>query len=255
MERVAQGRVALQMYTVRQDQAKDFRGTLRKVAEMGYPAVEFAGYGGLGAEELRELLGELHLTAAGTHTGLEALEKDFAGVVAFHHTLGARFVTVPSLPGNRYTRDEAGFRQAAKDLEAMGARLAAEGLALGYHNHDFEFFQVDGRHGLDLLYEATDPAHLRAELDVFWAKKGGVDPAAYMRKLGARCSLVHIKDMGPDGSFAEVGTGSIDFPSIFAAGEAVGTEWYIVEQDSCRERPPLEAVQLSLENLRRWRRV
>jgi len=243
------------MYTVRDDQARDFRGTVTKVARMGYPAVEFAGYGGLGAEEIRDLLGELGITAAGTHTGMEALQNDFAGVVRFHHTIGAHFVTVPSLPGRRYSRDEAGFRAAAQDLGELGRRLAAEGLALGYHNHDFEFFQAGGRYGLDILYAETDPAHLRAELDAFWAKKGGVDPADYIRKLGARCSLVHIKDMAADGSFAEVGTGSMDFASIFAAGESVGTEWYIVEQDVCKQRPPLEAVEVSLQNLRAWGRL
>jgi len=252
---MARGTVALQMYTVRDAQAHDFRGTLRAVAEMGYPAVEFAGYGGLSAEEIRDLLAELHLQAAGTHTGIEALQRDLPGVVAFHHTIGARFVTVPSIPGQRYPRDEAGFRRAAADLGEIGKRLAAEGLALGYHNHDFEFFRVGERRGLDILYEETDPAHLRAELDVYWAQKGGVDPAAYIRKLGARCSLVHIKDMGADGSFAEVGTGTMDFPSIFAAGDAVGSEWYIVEQDICQLRPPLEAVRLSLDNLRKWGRV
>lgn len=249
------GGIALQMYTVRDDQSKDFRGTLTKVAQMGYPAVEFAGYGGLDAEQIKDLLAELGIVAAGTNTGIEALQKDFGAVVRFHHTIGAKFVTAPSLPGNRYSRDEAGFQAAAKDLGELGRRLAAEGLALGYHNHDFEFFKADGRYGLDILYEETDPTYLRAELDVFWAKKGGVDPAEYMRKLGPRCSLVHIKDMAADGSFAEVGTGSIDFDSIFAAGESIGSEWYIVEQDVCKGRPPLEAVALSLDNLRRWGRL
>jgi sugar phosphate isomerase/epimerase len=252
---VARGGVALQMYTVREEQGRDFRGTLRQVREIGYPAVEFAGYGNLGPEELRTLLAELGLQAAGTHTGLEALERDFAGTVALHRAIGASFVTVPSLSAQRYPRTEAGFRQAARDLDAMGARLAAEGLTLAYHNHDFEFFRVGDGTGLDLLYAEADPAHLHAELDVYWAARGGVDPAAYIRKLGSRCSLVHIKDMAADGSFAEVGTGSMDFPAIFAAGDAVGTRWYIVEQDVCRERPPLEAIRVSLDNLRRWGRL
>ncbi len=252
---MARGRVALQMYTVRDDQARDFRGTFRQVAAMGYPAVEFAGFGGLGAEEVQALLGELRLEAAGTHTGLEALERDFEGQVRFHHAIGARNVTVPSIPGNRYPRNEEGFLRAARDLDAMGRRLAAEGLCLAYHNHDFEFFRAGARSGLDILYEESDPAHLHAELDVFWAKKGGVEPAEYIRKLGSRCTLVHIKDMGADGSFAEVGTGSIDFQAIFGAGDDVGTEWYIVEQDVCRQRPPLEAVRVSLDNLRKWGRA
>jgi sugar phosphate isomerase/epimerase len=255
---VPRARVALQMYTLREDAARDFSGTLRSVAAMGYPAVELAGYGGLGPEALYDLVRGLGLEVAGTHTGIDVLERDFAAVVRLHHVLGARYVTIPSLPGQRYPRNAEGFRRAAQDLEALGRRLAAEGLVLGYHNHDFEFFPVDAageRRGLDILWDETDPQHVRAELDVYWARKAGVDPAAYIRKLGARCSLLHLKDMAPDGSFAEVGTGVLDFAGILAAGDAVGTDWLIVEQDVCRERPPLEAVRLSLENLRRWGRV
>ncbi len=252
---MAKRNVALQLYTVRDDAGRDFRGTLRRVAEMGYPAVEFAGFGGLSPEEVRDLIGELGLTAAGTHTGIEALQNDLAGVVRAHRTIGATNVTVPSIPEKRYPRTEAGFMEAARDLGELGRRLADEGLTLGYHNHAFEFFQAGGRHGLDLLFEGTDPRYLKSELDIYWAKKGGVDPAAYIRKLGARCSLIHIKDMAADGAFAEIGTGQIDFPAIFAAGDAVGSEWYIVEQDSCRDRAPLDAVRISIDNLKKWGRV
>lgn len=252
---MAEGNVALQMYTVRDDAGRDFRGTLRRVAEMGYPAVEFAGYGGLSPDQVSALVRDLGLKVAGTHTGLEALENDFAGQVSFHHAIGATNVTVPSISEKRFPRTEAGFTTAAKDLDAMGRRLSQEGLHLAYHNHAFEFFAAGDRHGLDVLYEGSDPEHLKAELDVYWAIKGGVDPAAYIRKLGARCTLVHIKDMAADGAFAEVGTGSVNFEAIFAAGNAVGTQWYIVEQDACRDRPPMEAVQISIDNLKKWGRV
>jgi sugar phosphate isomerase/epimerase len=250
---MAEPRVALQLYTVREAAGKDFAGTLRQVAQAGYPAVEFAGYGGLAPERVRDLLGELGLIAAGTHTGLEELQRDLPGVVKLHHTIGCSFCTVPSLPG-RYSRDEAGFAQGGRDLEAVGRQLAAEGITLAYHNHAHEFVRCGARYGLDVLYANADPAYLKAELDAFWAKRGGVDPAAYVRQLGSRCALMHIKDMTADGDFAEVGAGVLDFQPLFAAGDAVGTRWYIVEQDSCK-RPPLESIQISLDNLRQWGRV
>ncbi len=250
---MAETGVALQMYTVRDDSARDFRGTVRRVAEMGYPALEFAGYGGLSPQEVAALCGELGLAVAGTHTGLDQLESDFAAQVRLHHAIGAHFLTIPSLPG-RYPRTEAGYRQAGRDLNALGGRLAAEGITLCYHNHAHEFFATEHGWGLDALFAETDPALVRSELDVYWVAKAGVDPAAYMRVLGSRCTLVHIKDMAEDGSFAEVGTGQLDFAAIFAAGANSDTRWYIVEQDTCR-RPPLEAVRISLEHLRRWGRV
>jgi sugar phosphate isomerase/epimerase len=243
--------IALQMYTVRDDAARDFVGTMRKVAEIGYPAVELAGMGGLTPEQVRDLCAELGLVAAGTHVGLDALEKDFAGMVHLHHTIGAVHVTVPSIPQDRFPRTEEAYRRAGTVLAEMGRRLRAEGLQLAYHNHAHEFFATSAGTGMDTLYAESDPEDLHAELDVYWARKGGEDPAAYIRKLGARCRLLHIKDMATDGSFAEIGTGELDFPAIFAAGAEVGTEWYIVEQDSC-QGPPLEAVAISRENLRKW---
>ena len=243
----------MQLYTLREDLSKDFRGTLQQVAAMGYPAVEFAGYGGLSPDEIKALCAELGLRAAGTHTGIEALRTDLAKVVALHRTIGSTHVTVPSLPAARYTRDAAGFTQAAQDLEALAVQLADEGLTLAYHNHDFEFFSTDGGYGLDVLY--AQAPHLHAELDVYWAAKGGVDPAAYIRKLGSRCSLLHVKDRSEAGAFAPVGAGNLDFQSILAAGDAVGTQWFIVEQDRCVEQTALESVRISLDNLRKWGRL
>lgn len=250
---MAKAGVALQLYTVRDDAARDFVGTLRKVAAIGYTAVEFAGSGGLSAAELRDLCAELGVTAAGSHTGIEALEDDFQGVVDWHHTMGARFVTVPGLPGNRFPRTVDAYQRAGEELGALGRRLRAEGLHLCYHNHAHEFFDAPQGTGLDTLYGASDPDDLGAELDVYWAAKANVDPAAYIRKLGMRCRLLHVKDMAADGDFAEVGAGVLNFDAMFSAADEVGSSWLIVEQDSCK-RPPLEAVATSLRNLRAWGR-
>lgn len=242
--------IALQMYTLRDETARDFVGTVRKVAEIGYAGVEFAGTGGLGAAELRRLLDDLNLRPAGSHTPLESLEKELNAVLDFNQTIGNEFVVCPWLPESRRQNADA-YRALAEALNRIGAACRDRGLQLCYHNHAFEFERFDGRYGLDILLDATDPNLVKAEVDVYWVKKGGLDPAAYLRQYPGRCPLVHLKDMAGDeaGSFAEVGEGTLDWPSIFAASETGGARWYIVEQDRC-QRPPLESIAISLRNLR-----
>ena len=122
---------------------------------------------------------------------------------------------------------------------------------LAYHHHHFEFIKFDGQTGLDLLFQNTSPRHVKAELDTFWIKYGGEDPAGYIRHLGPRGTHLHLKDMTPNRQFAEVGTGTLDFPAILSAASEAGVKWGIVEQDSTYGRPPLECLRTSLENLRR----
>ncbi len=239
--------VAVQLYTLRDETAKDFVGTLNSVAGLGYAGVEFAGYGGLSARELRGLLGDFGLSVAGAHVGLPDLETKLQQTLEFHLELGNRYLVVPWLPeGRRRTADD--WRRLAEILTEIGGRCREAGTHLAYHNHAFEFDRFEGRTGLDILMEGAPANVLLAELDVYWAQYAGEEPAACLRKLGGRCPLVHLKDMAADRSFAEVGTGTLDFPAIFAA-TAQTAEWYIVEQDQCR-RPPLESVRISLENLR-----
>lgn len=241
--------LALQLYTLRKEMAADFRGTLRTVASIGYRAVELAGTGGLSAEELRDLLQELHLEAASSHVGLTSLHEDLEGTIRYHQTIGCSFITVPSLPPANRSDVEA-VRRIAHTLDALAIRLHEMGITLAYHNHDFEYQRLGDRTILEILYGET--VHLKAELDVYWSHKGGDDPAKRIRQLGERCALLHLKDMTRDGDFAEVGEGILDFSPILAAGKAVGVRWYIVEQDRCT-RPAIEAVALSLKNLRRIR--
>jgi sugar phosphate isomerase/epimerase len=248
---MAQPPIALQMYTVRDDAARDFIGTLREVAGIGYAGVEFAGTGGLSAAELRRLLDDLGLRVAGSHTALNELEGNLNAALDFSQAIGNTFVVCPWLPQERRGSAD-GYRALGDLLNRAGAACKERGLQLCYHNHDFEFQQFDGQYGLDILYAATDPNLVQAELDTYWIKKAGVDPAAYIRQYAGRAPLIHLKDMAADekGSFAEVGEGTQDWPSIFAASEAGGAQWYIVEQDTC-PRPPLESIAISLRNLKR----
>ena len=243
--------VALQMYTVRDESAKDFVGTLRKVAEIGYAGVELAGTGGLSAKELKEVLDDLGLQRAGNHTGMDALRGDLQAAIEFNLEFGNPYVVLPSLPGE-WREDGEGFRSACGPLNEVGAACKKNGLTFCYHNHSFEFQKFDGKYGLDILYEGTDPELVKGEVDTYWVQHGGEDPAAYIRKYAGRCPLIHLKDMedAPDRAFTEVGNGILDFEAIFAASEAGGAEWYIVEQDTCK-RPSLESARISFENLKK----
>ncbi|MCE5258077.1 MAG: sugar phosphate isomerase/epimerase [Chloroflexi bacterium] len=244
--------IALQLYTVRDQTAIDFAGTVRKVAAMGYSGAELAGFGGLSAQALAELLAETKLKPAGMHIGMELFQTDIVRVIDDCKTIGSKFAGVPALPGA--LRNLQGFRQAAASLNQFGAALKAEGISLYYHNHAFEFEVMDGLRGIDILLAETDPALVGFEADVYWIKYGGDDPAAFLKAHSGRFPLVHLKDMTGEGdkrTFTEIGNGTVDMKAIFKVAEAQPVEWYIVEQDTCA-RPSLESAKISVENLHKW---
>lgn len=248
---MAQLPVALQLYTVRDDLAADYVGTLRQVAEMGYTAVELGSADALVAPDLPAVLADLGLRAVAMHISFQDWEGDPTAALATARALGCGYAICPSIPEERRA-DAAAYRAAGAILTRAGATAREHGLRFAYHNHAFEFQSLEGRHAFDILMDASDPALVASEFDVYWASYGQVDPVAYIRALGQRCRLIHLKDMAPDAdrSFAEVGEGILDLTAIVAAGQEAGAEWYIVEQDISTRRPPLEAARLSLQNMR-----
>jgi sugar phosphate isomerase/epimerase len=241
--------IAIQMYTLRDQVATDIIGALRAVAELGYGAVELHTLGGLSAAALRAELDTLGLQVAGMHIGLDRLEHQLAAAIADMRALGARHNVCPSAPPDHRGSAE-GYRSLAQKLNRIGRECQAQGLQLGYHNHNFEFERFGEQTGFDILFGEADPDLVKAELDVYWAAFAGHDPVALIRSLGSRAALIHLKDMAAGSrAFAEVGNGTLDFPAILAACDAAGVEWLIVEQDRC-ERPPLESVGMSLAYLR-----
>ncbi len=238
--------IALELYTVRDETARDFAGTLRRVAEIGYTAVEFAGYGGLSADEMKRLLAETGLTAAATHVGLDLLERALDDAIAYCGAIGCHYLVLPGLPEDRRGPDD--LRALAPRLDDIGRRCRARDITFGYHNHDWEFAQHDGVALLDLLLDATDPALVGLELDTYWAAYAGVDPVAYLRRRSGRVPLAHLKDMTPERTFTEVGDGTLDLPAIIATARAAGAQWYIVENDA-PAIPSLESARRSLTNL------
>ncbi len=241
--------VALQLYTLRDNTAKDFVGTLKQVAAIGYRAVELAGMGNLSAKELKSALDGLGLTVAGSHIPIDQFERDLPRVFDDNRTLGNRYLIVPWLHESR-RKSAQDWLDFARILNDLGAKCQAAGFHLVYHNHNFEFQKFDGRTAFDVLFGSTDPNLVQSELDVYWAKEANQDPAALIRQYAGRMPFIHLKDMTKDTppTFAEIGEGIIDFKPIFRASEASGVKWYVVEQDRC-QRPPLESVAISWRNL------
>lgn len=237
--------IGLQLYTLRSYTASDMRGTLRQLAEIGYRAVELAGYGNLSPHALRAALDELSMRAFSAHVPLDRMLGETQQVLDELHTLGCNFAVVPSIPGQRRAT-LADARQVAADMNRCGSLAHDAGLQFAYHNHAFEFEPLEDSTLWEVLMAETDPALVALELDVYWAHVGGHDPAALIRQLGQRVPLLHVKD-GDGQHDAPIGDGVLPWAEILQAGQAAGVQWYIVEQDHPRD--PLNDVRRSFEYL------
>ncbi len=246
--------ISLQMYTVRDEGERDYADALRRVAEVGYRAVELAGCP-LSASELKQAVSDIGLTISGAHAGYEQLRDNPQEAIDFNLELGIRFLILPCLD-EEYRADEEGWKKTGGVMNEIGQRCKENGLVFCYHNHNFEFERFNGRYGLDILAECTESELVQLEADTYWIQYAGEDPAAFISKHRGRCPLVHIKDMaaGPGREFAEVGTGILDWMNIFSACDTSGVEWLIVEQDRCA-RPVWESIQISLNRLKEMGRV
>ena len=241
--------LAVQLYTLRNETVQDFPGTLRQVAEAGASAVEFAGYGSHTPAELRQVMDEVGLVAMGAHVALSQLESRLDGVIEDIQALGAVHLACPFIPPEqRQSADD--YRRVGEHLSRIGEVCKAAGLQLSYHNHDFEFQQFDGRYGLDILFESTDPEFVKAQFDLGWVAFAGVDPVEFLRKYSGRAPTVHFKDMvkSPTRYDVPVGEGILPIPELVAAGREGGTEWFVVELDRPQE-PPIECVRRSVTYL------
>ena len=251
--------LAAQLYTVRDLVQTDMATTLQQIAKIGYTGVEMGGYGSLrDAVSVKKVLHDNGLKIAGSHVGIETLERELDRVLDEQEVLGNRTIIVPWMPEER-RRDAEGWKASAAALNQIGQECVARGFTFCYHHHSFEFarFKPRGSNvektGMDILWENSDPKFVKAEIDTYWVKHGKHDPVDYINKLGRRVELVHLKDMasGPEQNFAPVGTGILDFKQILDACTNTGAKWAIVEQDDCYTTPPMEALRVSFENLRK----
>ena len=235
---MARPQVGIQLYSVRDRCERDFLGTIREMAEIGYAIVEFAGFYGASVREVREALDTAGIGAVSAHIGLNlrkgepvdvaAVREHVRRQAAFAAELGLKFFIVPSYPlPDDPTEDD--VARMAEALEAAGEAAREAGLAFGYHNHASEFRMLNGKTVMDRLLERMPS--LIAQFDLGWVKVGGGDPAEYVRRYAGRVPLVHAKDFKADGTDAELGRGVVDWDSALEACLAAGVEYVIVEQE------------------------
>jgi sugar phosphate isomerase/epimerase len=221
--------VALQLYTLREELGRGRADILRRVAALGYGAVE--PYDVVSDPDgLRADIDAAGLAVCSVHARPfgEQAEATWRGLA----TAGAGTVIVPHMPPERFS-DADGVAGLARELNALAARAADRGLRLGYHNHDFELSSlIGGRPALEVLAGQLDPAVL-LEVDTYWAAVGGQDVPGLLRRLGERVRYLHVKD-GPvtrDDPMTALGRGRMPVAEILAA--APGAEWHVVELDYC----------------------
>ncbi len=241
--------VGLQLYTLRDDMAADAEGTLRKVAALGYAGVEFAGYHGMSASDIRSLLDELGMIAIGSHVGLTNIRQNLQGEIDFLQTIGGSYLVCPYLPAEEM-KNEGDWTELFSLFQQAGETTRKQGLVFGYHNHDFEFAaNVADQFVFDALYSSTTPDAVQVEMDVCWVQFAGQDPIAYIKKYANRLPLLHLKDFSKDQEgkikTLELGQGVVQLADVISASAESGVKWLIVEQDTC-QNPPLQSVENSM---------
>ena len=268
--------VGIQLYGVRNAMEADFEGTLKAVADMGYEYVEFAGYYGHTAEEIKELLDKYGLKCISVHQGLDFYDEKPDEAAEFLKTFGAKYSVIPWY-GKEKLAGSPEWEASAARFKRVAEVLAAHGMKLGYHNHDFEFEKYEGKYLHDYIFEAVGTDLIDPELDTCWVHYAGINPADKIREFSGRVEIVHLKDFvcrelggGPaydliDNSgkglgnkskedngfqFRPLGMGRQNFAEILEACEEAGTEVVIVEQDQTYDIPELEAARISREYLK-----
>ena len=244
-------RLAVQLYSVRHDLAKDLQGTLQAVREIGYEGVEFFG-GYIRPDVLVKALKKAKLKIVGWHTPFANITPGLIeATIAYNKSIGNNSMVVPSLPAE-YTANRAGWLKAAEVFQAASKRLAEEKMYTGYHNHNTEFKNVEGQLPWDIIAGATDKNFV-LQMDTGNCMNGKGDPLALMRKYLGRGRTIHLKPYSRTKEYdTMIGGDDTDWQAVKKLGEdpTGNTEWYIVEYESEKSYKPLEGVQLCFKALK-----
>ncbi len=267
-------KVGIQLYSIRDDMEKDMDAALGAVKEMGYDYVEFAGYFGKSAEEVKAILDKYDLTAISVHQGIDLFEKEGKAAVDYLNAIGVKYCALPSFPLEEFTNN---WTNSMQRIKAVSKLLSDGGIQLMYHNHSFEFQKTDGEFILDKLYNEIPNDMLKPQLDTCWVHYAGENPTEYVKKYNGKIEVLHLKDFvceklgyGPVYSLTDengnkiraidkkdngfklmpLGSGVQNFREILEAAESAGVEYLIVEQDFSEDRPPMEDAKMSRDYLK-----
>lgn len=257
--------ITVQLYSVRDQAAADYEGTLRAIASMGFGCVEPAGYPGYSAEKAAKLFKELNLKAPTCHGALPVGENKNR-MIEEALLLGHEVIITGCPPKFRESFESADAIKATAELYCEAAEnAAAHGLQVGYHNHDWDLREINGIPGYRIFLEHT-PENVLWEADVFWVLKAGRDPAAFLQEIGPRGRMLHFKDgiinateaftevetasgkvkINSDSPFLPAGAGQVD---LIAASKAATFAQYIAVELDSYPGDMMKAIQESYQYL------
>ncbi len=258
--------IGIQLWTIRDAMAADPLGSLKKLAEMGYQDVEIAGYNNgmyynMKPKAFKKVLDDLGLALRSGHGGLGFNDNETKGTflneferyAADAASIGQQYIVLAWIPQDYRTMD--GYKKLIEILNKNGEIAKKHGVQVAYHNHDFEFQEIDGQIPYDLMLQQTDKDLVDFELDLYWIRKGKKNYKDYFEKYSGRFPLWHVKDMedSDEAFFTEVGNGVINFPEIFKCRKKSGMKYFYVEQDDCRNFKPLKSAEISLDYMKGMR--
>ena len=232
----------LQLYSVRDVTESDLEGTLKKVAEIGYRYVEFAGFFGHSAEEVKAMLDRYGLIVSGTHSGLGDLDADFEGTVKYHKTIGNTNYIIPG--ADLSTLDK--IIDFCAVMNKAQLRLAEEGISLGYHNHSHEFVVMPW--GSTIHSELEKRGTFDFEIDTFWVFNAGIDPVETLKRLSGRVKVIHLKDGFKGGKGKSLGQG--EAPVLKVREYAVKNNIRMVVESEGLDPTGLEEVKRCIDFLK-----
>ncbi|MEE4257740.1 MAG: sugar phosphate isomerase/epimerase [Bacteroidales bacterium] len=244
----APNQIGLQLYSVRDEMAKDPEACLKRISGIGYTRLEAAGYEdrqfyGMPPGDFRQLVEELGMRLVASHVSFNKDNMD--KVLEAHREAGIKYLVWPWLSQEQRS-DLGSYRDIAVKCNAIGKMCKDNNMKFGYHNHDFEFQEMEGKIPYDVLLDETDPELVCMEIDLYWITFAGKDPKKYFEKYPGRFHLWHVKDMAGDGSrdMTEVGSGMIDYKELFGMASVSGMKEFFVEQDTIKGNV-FESVQAS----------
>ncbi|MFD1064819.1 sugar phosphate isomerase/epimerase family protein [Oceanobacillus locisalsi] len=272
--------MGLQLFSVRDELAKDYFSTLKKIADIGYENLEFFIHDadkemkieGLEAKDLKNRLDELGLKAISMHVS-PLTDEIIEEAITYNLELGSGGIGC-SIAFFSNKQEVLDF---SKTLNKYGQMCKEKGLDFYYHNHFQEFQKFDGEYVLDIILENTDPELVKLEFDTYWTLRGGVDPVDYLKKVKERCKIIHQKDMPSSTNpvnafesldenavidfdafipfsqpeyFTEIGDGMMDIPEIIKTAQEIGSAKYILVEQDLTTRSQLESIEISYKNLK-----
>lgn len=257
--------VGIQLYTIRDAMAADVAGTLKKVSDIGYKNLELAGYAdgkfyGFAPAEFKKMVNDLGMEVLSSHAAVEStgITPETAKVMADAHAeVGVKYCVQPWVNDQDRTIDT--YKKMIADWNEVGRIMKGVGIQFAYHNHNFEFANINGVVPYyDIFMPEMDADLITMELDLFWASKAGQDPIAMFNKYPGRFQLLHFKDMKTKqepffdvikDDVCSVGEGVIDFKNILTAKEVAGAKYIFVEDDNQGNGKPFEAIETSINNI------